>query len=91
VTGRRRGFTLRLTSIRIIFVYVTFGIRLAAARAGRADRVGRPPVLDAMLRQEATPFGKGQLGVLFAGEAVGHVNQQLRQPGAGPEQSAPQA
>ena len=62
VTERHRRFTLRLTGIGIIFVYVTrrrsrldrfgrnrrhfvyvtFGIRLAAARAGRADRVGRP-------------------------------------------------
>jgi hypothetical protein len=73
------------------FVYVTFRIRFAAARADPANRVGRPPVLDAMLRQEASPRGKGQLGVMFADEAVGQVNQQLRQPGAGPEHGTSQA
>jgi len=89
---RRRSRLRRFGRNRRHFVYVTFRVRFAAARAGRANRVGRPPVLDAVIvRQEAPPRGEGQLGIMFAGEAVGHVNQQLRQPGAGPEQGASQA
>jgi hypothetical protein len=44
-----------------------------------------------VVRQEAPPRGKGQLGVMFGDEARGHVDQQLRQPGAGPEQRGPDA
>ena len=44
-----------------------------------------------LVRQEAPPRGKGQRGVMFADEAGGHVNQQLRQPGAGPEKGTSQA
>jgi hypothetical protein len=44
-----------------------------------------------VVRQEAPPRGKGQRGVMFADEAGGHVNQQLRQPGAGPEKGTSQA
>jgi hypothetical protein len=89
VTGRRSRLR-RFGRNRRHFVYVTFRIRVAA-RADPANRVGRLPFLDAMLRQEAPPLGKGQLSILFADEAGGQVNQQLRQSGAGPEQGAPQA
>jgi hypothetical protein len=90
VTGRRSRLD-RFGRTRRHFIHVTFRIRFAAARAGRADRVGHPPILDAMVvRQEAPPRGKGQRGVMFADEAAGHVNQQLRQPGAGPEQGTSQ-
>src|SRR6185295_7568284 len=55
VTGRRSRLD-RFGRTRRHFIYVTFCIRFAAARAGRADRVGHPPVLDAMIfRQEAPP------------------------------------
>src|SRR4051812_47289618 len=70
--------------------YITYGLRcwpstvFATARADRVDRVGRPPILDAMVvQQEAPPHGKDQLGVMFGDEASDHVDQQLRQPGAG--------
>jgi hypothetical protein len=88
---RRRSRLHRFGRDRRDFIYVTFLVRFAP-RADPANRVGRPPVLDAVIvRQEAPSRGEGQLGVVFADEAGGQVNQQLRQPGAGPEQGASQA
>jgi hypothetical protein len=62
---RRRRRSDRFSRNRRHFVYVTFRIRFAAARAGRADRVGRPPILNAMIvRQEAAAPGLPRITAL---------------------------
>jgi hypothetical protein len=62
---RRRRRSERFGGNRQHFINVTFRIRFAVARAGRADCVRRPPALDAMVvRQEAAPPGLPRITAL---------------------------